>query len=261
MGQVKANLVGAAGAGQGSDKRVAGESFDRFKYRDGGPGIGIFAADRFLLAVGGVIADGFIDHVAIAVGDADDEGEILLLNFARFELGCEGIVRLVVFGDDDDAACFAVEPVDDSGAGGAAAGAELAEVVGEGAGESAFPMPLGGMHDHAGSFVDDDDRIVFIKDVKRNVLRLGALAWRGNLVDDDHIARLESERCFARGVVDTHVAGVDRAAQRGAAERGKLLGEKYVQPAAGLIGSDRETLRPGWEIIAHGTARREPRPP
>ena len=76
---------------------------------------------------------------------------------AGFELGGEGVVGLIVLGDDDHAAGVAVEAMDDAGAGWAAAAAEGAEVVGERAGECAVPMAFGRVDDHAGGFVDDDD--------------------------------------------------------------------------------------------------------
>jgi hypothetical protein len=45
------------------------------------------------------------------------------------------------------------------------------------------------MDDHAGPLVDDDDRIVFVENCQRNVLRLGSFAGRCDLIDDDDVAR------------------------------------------------------------------------
>lgn len=170
-------------------------------------------------------------------------------------MGGECVVSLVVFGDDDHTARFAVEAVDDAGAGGAAAGAECAEVVGECAGECAFPMAFSGVNDHAGPLVDDDDRIVFVKNTERDLLRLGSFAGSCDLVDDNDATFVESQRCFTGGVVDVDVTGVDCPAQGRAAEGGKLLGEKYVEPAACLFRRDRETLGPRWEVDGQGRAR------
>jgi len=63
--------------------------------------------------------------------------------------------------------------------------------------------------DHAGALVDDDDGIVFVENVERNVLRCWSFARRCDLVDDDDVARLQSPGSFARGVVDADMSGVD----------------------------------------------------
>ena len=134
---------------------------------------------------GNVIA---LKDVSVSVGDAHDDGQVFFFHLTRFELGGECVVGLVILGDDDDAARFAIKPMDDAGTRRAAAAAERAEVVGQRAGERALPMALGGVDDHSGPFVDDDDRIVFVEDVERDVLRSGAFAGRGDLVDDDDIS-------------------------------------------------------------------------
>ena len=146
-------------------------------------------------------------------GTPRHDGQVFFFHFARFELGCECIVGLVVFGDDDHAACLAIEAVDDSGARGAAAAAECAEMVGERAGERAFPVSLCRMDDHAGPLVDDDDRVVFVENIERDVLRRWAFAGHGDLIDDDDVSGLEPQRSFAGGIIDEDVAGIDRAAQ------------------------------------------------
>ena len=46
-------------------------------------------------------------------------------------------------------------------------------MVGERAGQRAFPMALGRVDDHAGRFVDDDDRIVFVEDIERDFCGAG----------------------------------------------------------------------------------------
>ena len=198
VGQVDADLVGAAGAGQGTDQRIADETLDCFENRDRRPGVRVFAANRFLFAVRRVVADRFVDDVPVAIGHAQHDGQIFLFHFARFELGGERVVGLVVFGDDDHAARFAIEPMDDAGPRRAAAAAECAEVVGECAGECAFPMALGRVNDHAGPLVDDDDRFVLVENRERNVLRRWPFARGSDLIDDDDVAWLLAATTLCR---------------------------------------------------------------
>jgi hypothetical protein len=70
VGEVDADLVSATSAGEGADQRVADESLDRLEDRHRLSGFGVFAADCLLFALRGVIADGFVDDVAVAIGDA-----------------------------------------------------------------------------------------------------------------------------------------------------------------------------------------------
>ena len=64
------------------------------------------------------------DVVAVALGDARDQGEVLLLDRALLELLGELPVGEVVLGDDQQAGGVAVEAVDDPGPLGAAGGGE-----------------------------------------------------------------------------------------------------------------------------------------
>ena len=50
------------------------KTLDRLEDCDRRPGIRVFAANRFLFALRGVVADGFVDDVAVAVGHAEHNG-------------------------------------------------------------------------------------------------------------------------------------------------------------------------------------------
>lgn len=89
-------------------------------------------------------------------------------------------------------------------------------------------MTLGRVNDHACPLVDYYDRIIFVKNRKRDVLRRWSFARCRDLFDDDNASIIESQRCFANGIVDADVTGVDGAPQNRAAELGKLLSEKYI---------------------------------
>ncbi len=236
----------AACFGQRADVRVAGKTLDDFVLGDCLTGVGIVAADRFFLADFGVVADRFVDDVAVVVEHAGDDGEVLFFDVTRFELLGQSVVGLVILGDGDDAAGVAIESMDDAGASGSAATAERGEVVGQSARESAFPMAFGRVDDHAGRLVEDDHRIVFVDNVEWDRLRRGAFARYIDLGDCNFPTGFKAKRGLGLVVGNVDVAGVNGAADRGPAERGKSGGKKYVKPLASLFGQDFKLLRPGF---------------
>ena len=94
-----------------------------------------------------------IDPVAIEIRLAGDDGKILFLHGAVFELRRQSQMSLVVLGHDDHAAGIAVEPMDDSRTGWPAHVAQGIEVELQRAGERAVPVPFAGMNDHAGGLL------------------------------------------------------------------------------------------------------------
>src|SRR5687767_170005 len=83
----------------------------------------------------------------------------------------------IVFGDQDDAACFSIQPVHDTGASRAAESAELLKVIREGGGESPRPMTPSRVHNHMRRLVDGDQIVIFVQHVQRNVLWTRSLSW------------------------------------------------------------------------------------
>jgi len=61
-----------------------------------------------------VAADGCVDLALGTGGNAEDEGEVLLLDRPAGELPDEGAVGLVVLGNHQEAGGSLVEPVDDA---------------------------------------------------------------------------------------------------------------------------------------------------
>ena len=110
---------------------------------------------------------------------AADERVVNLFDFARGELFREREVRLVIFGDDEAAAGFLVEPVDDARSRHAADAAQRTfAMMQQRVDERVFLVPGGGMHDESGGFVDDEQRFVLEQNIERDFfrLRLGGLA-------------------------------------------------------------------------------------
>lgn len=83
----------------------------------------------------------------------------------------EGFESGVIFGGDEATGGVFVEAMNDAGAGRVGFVGELSlAVVEEGIDEGAIGVAGGGMDDHAGGFVDDDEVWVFEEDFEGDVL-------------------------------------------------------------------------------------------
>ena len=78
---------------------------------------------------------------------------------------------LVVLGDDEQAARVAVEPMDDARPQFAGHVAKPIEMKLQARRQRPPVVRLARMGDHPGGFVDDDQRLVFVDDLQRNVFR------------------------------------------------------------------------------------------
>src|SRR5262245_30400367 len=110
-----ADLVRAARARLNAAERVAAKPLDnlvetaRLLAR-----LVSLIVELHLHAVVGMVADTFLDVVAVAVEHARGEGEIFLEDLAALELGAEVAVCGLFLRDQNDAARVAVETVDDA---------------------------------------------------------------------------------------------------------------------------------------------------
>ena len=108
----------------------------------------IVIANRHAFAMRRMPGDGGADVAFVARDDAADDGEVDLLHGASGELCGERDVRFIILGDDQAAAGFLVEPMDDAGARDAADAAEFARaMVEQGVDERVFLIAGSGMHD------------------------------------------------------------------------------------------------------------------
>jgi hypothetical protein len=76
-----------------------------------------------------MVADRFIDYIAVAIGRACHNGQILFLHLPCLELRGDRIMRLIALCDDDHTARVAIKPMNDARASWAAATAERTEVM------------------------------------------------------------------------------------------------------------------------------------
>ncbi len=81
------------------------------------------------------------------------------------------MVNLVVLGDHQDPARVAIEAMDDARPELSGDVAQPVEMKLQRTGQRAAVVPFAGMDDQPGRLVEHDDRVVFVKDIERNVFR------------------------------------------------------------------------------------------
>jgi hypothetical protein len=176
VGEVDADLVHAAGVGEGADE---GEGFtvgvlggrvleagDDVEVGAGGLAVGV---DHLFDPDGGggefaFAAEGLIDGEGVLLGVCPDEGEVFFMNLPPLHGEREAAGGFGIFGDEDEAGRFAVEAIDDGEAGavGDVVGEEFLEAVEEGGrviGIAGVDEEVRGFcHDDViGGFVDDGE--------------------------------------------------------------------------------------------------------
>src|SRR5579885_58542 len=140
-----------------------------------------------------------------------------------------------------------------------AAFGKLFEVKRERVGERARMNPGGGVDDHAGGLVDDDDLRVFVNDVERDVFgREFGGGRRGDFLDLDALARAELVRGLRGATADEYVAFFNRALEQRAAHALDARGEEGVESRPGVcfrsFKRERFRFRPGERLFDRGFA-------
>jgi len=103
------------------------------------------------------------DGAARGGGGAIDESVVDAFDRVAEELGFEGVVGAVVFGEDEQAGGVFVEAVDEADSG---ARVGLLEVGADEGQEGLAFFAGGGGGEEAGGFVDDQEVVVFVEDVE-----------------------------------------------------------------------------------------------
>ena len=230
--QMDAELMRPAGAREELYRREAVESLDDFVKRPRRAACRMVAADGHLFSLIRMDADRLIDEIAVVIGIARDDGEILLFDRSLLELAGEREMNLIGLGHDHHAAGVAVEAVDDARPRRAAGAAQLVEVKLQGAGQRAGPMPLRRMHDHAGRLVDRRQPFVFIQNIERDILGPRGFARDRRQSHADPLAEPQPMRRFGSLAVDFDRGRIDGPAKLHAAMRRELLGQIEIEPQA-----------------------------
>jgi hypothetical protein len=231
--QMHADLVGAAGAYADLKQREAVEAPQHVIFAPGGAALGETGGHAHTLA--GIAGNWFFDAAAILLHYAVDQGEISLLHLAIGELFGEAPMRDVVLGYQEDAAGVAVEAVNDAGPQFAGVAGESAEAMQERVHQRAGMDACPGMYDHAGGLIDGHDVRIFVEDGERDLLRCGMeRGWIGWL-DVNDIRQPDGIRRTGGVPVNEHVPLLDPSLHTGAADLGKALVHRMIQPFARIL--------------------------
>jgi len=207
---------------------------------------GIVVARGHALAVRWVPGDGGADFAGVARGSAADNRMVNLLHAPLGELFREREVRFVIFGDDEAATGFLVEPVDDAGPRHAADAAQrAAAVIQQGVDERMFLVSGGGMDDESGGLVQHEQRFILEQNVERHFFGLRGGGFRLRPVDFNLLARTRRVGGFDGLAVDADVAFFDEPLERATRSGGEFFTQKSVEPLVRQRFGDDEIFSPG----------------
>ncbi len=164
VSEVNSQLVGAAG-----HRFEIEESCVVHPLLNPKAGLGVLAVgiDRPEFYVREACDRGF-DHAFVIVDKAFDDGGVALFDPFFAELTREGTVSAIGLGGDDQTGRLFIEAVDETGAHHAAA-AVFVQVMGQGVEQCAVFVAVGGVDEHVGGLVDDDEVLVFENNIERDV--------------------------------------------------------------------------------------------
>jgi hypothetical protein len=195
----------------------------------------------------GVAANGQFDATALIFENSLNESNVdffhssLAKSFAKF--GMSG----VVLGHKDHAGSFLVEAMDDAWTQGIARLGKRLTATEERVDERAGDCASASVNGHASGFVDDDDVLVFVKDIERDGFGFGADGRAPGDFESDFFATAKMERAFLCGIaIDLDETGFDQFLDASAAELGALGGDEAVEARAGIGGgSEKFAMRVG----------------
>jgi len=100
----------------------------------------------------------------------EDEGAVNLLNAVFFELSRQPHVGCVTPGNNEEAGRIFIQPMHDPGPQNTSDAGKVPTVKKQGVDKGPVKIARGGVNDHTGRFVHDDDRLVLINDVQGYIL-------------------------------------------------------------------------------------------
>ena len=244
-GQVHADLVGAAGfdgdfqqAALGQAGREGGQALLHAHEGDGAQALRVVTAGDLHAALAFAsrasghdeLAQRRVNHFAPGRPCAQRQREIGFAGGAVAELVLQLLEGAAFFGDEQDAAGFAVQPVHQLQIAGLRTGA--AQLLDDGKAHAGAAM-----HGHASGFVNGDEVLVFHQhgEFARGSRRLGP----GGNADGRHahgVARLQARVGAGARLVHAHFAAADDAVDMCFGHALEMPHEKVVQPLAGAFG-------------------------
>jgi len=231
--EVDADLVGAPCVQRAFHETCAGQ-FAQDAVVGGGRSPPACFHNGHFLAVNRVPPDGCLHGAGFFRKLSSGKREIDFQGFAGCELQGKPLVGSVVLGDDDAAAGFLVESVNDAGALFAADAGEVFAMVEQGIDERSGGIPCCRVDDHSGGFVENDKVVVFVENFQRDFLRGGAGDRRGfGFVDSDVLAGPEFFPWLDLFAFHENMPFLDQRLEARPGEVRELGREKMVQAKAG----------------------------
>jgi len=138
-----------------------------------GEGLAATFIDGHFLAVNRMAADRGVNFPVRHAGDSLDKCQVGLADLAVCKLLRERAVGRIGFGDDEAAAGFLVEPVDDARSFFSSNDAQAGAVMEQGIDQGAVRVSRPGVNDEAGRFVQHEHGGILVEDVQRDVLGQG----------------------------------------------------------------------------------------
>ena len=173
MGEMDTNLVGASGL-EAAFEQTGGVADDAAHPVVGHRRPAALGHDRHPFAVQRAAPDIAFDAARGWAGQSPYQGLINSRKASRGELIGQTVVRGVGLGGHHESAGVLVEPVDDAGPHDAANARQAVATVGDkGVDQGRIRISGGGVHDHAGRLVDDDDGGIFKHHVEGDSLSPG----------------------------------------------------------------------------------------
>ena len=195
---------------------------------------GMVVAHGHTFAMRRMPGDGGVDFAGIARKFAAHNRVVNFPDLARGKLFGKCQMRLVILGNDEAAAGFLVQPVNDARPRDTADAAERTPaMVEQRVDECVFLVSGGRMYDEPGGLVQNQQRFVLEKYVERNFLRLRLSGPGFRPVNFDLLAGARAVRGFDRVAVDADVALFDQSFECDARNGGKFFTQKSVQPPIG----------------------------
>lgn len=154
------------------DECVAAVRLGRLVKCDGFASIPAFRADHHLLANSCMSTHEGANVVGCQLRNAAHNRSILFANFAAFKLAADLLVNLIIFGDQNHSGRITVQSMHDPWSVSARDVTQTIEVELQGGCERPMRVASPRMDNHIGLLIDDDNRIVLMQDIQRNVLGL-----------------------------------------------------------------------------------------
>src|SRR5215471_8927227 len=146
-------------------------------------------------------SDLFRDRPQTFAQSSGNQRQVNLINGPLGKLRGQAAMRFVIFRDNETAARFLVEPMDNAGSFFSADAGEFWKMMKQGVHERVLALTGPRMNDQSRRFIDHDQIVVFVKNVERNRLRFDVDLFRRWLGDLNAVAETNGIAWPGRGAI------------------------------------------------------------